>query len=64
MGNDEYHIDVKTGRVITRPLEFAETIVRRPSEAKFLGAFDFDEDRRWTFIPAATRPERQVGWSR
>lgn len=64
MGNDEYHIDLSTGRVTTRPLEFVETIVRRPSEGTFLGAFDFDEDRRWVFIPAATRSEKQIGGSR
>lgn len=54
MGNDEYHVDLKTGHVTTRPLG-------RPPDAKFLGAFDFDEDRRWTFMPATARSEKQVG---
>lgn len=61
MGHEEYRIDLNSGSGTVRPTAFDEAVPRRPLEATFLGAFDFDEHDLWQFMPAATRRERPIG---
>lgn len=55
----EYLVHLQTGAI-------AESTTPRPGpstargEAVFLGAFDFGSEKRWQFIPASTRAERNV----
>jgi hypothetical protein len=59
MGNDEYLIDNQSGQVSQRR-RFSECDERGPSDAAFLGAFDFDSAGQWRFIPENERAERLI----
>ena len=59
MGNDEYLIDNQSGQVSQRR-HFSGCDERGPSDAAFLGAFDFDAAGQWRFIPANERAEQLV----
>ena len=59
-GPDEYLLERSTGRLSTRSLE-AGTSKAVASEATFVGAFDFDDQGTFAFIPASQSPERKLG---
>ena len=69
-GDHQYSVDARDGTLTTRRAR--TTQVDRPdggfsihhlppNGSEFVGAFDFDAEREWRFIPARERPERVVG---
>ena len=59
MGNDEYLIDNQSGQV-SRRRHLSECNERGPFDAAFIGAFDFDTDGQWRFIPEDERAEQLI----
>jgi len=57
-GNPQYKVDPATGSVQAEVLGILPRGERRPREAVFNGAFDFDDDHVWRFLSASQRTER------
>ena len=57
-GDDDYHIDLQSGRLTKTPKVRGKG--RSQVLGEFLGVFDFDTDGTWQFIPASFRPEQTI----
>lgn len=57
-GNPQYKVNPITGSVQAEVLGIPPREERRPREAVFNGAFDFDRDHLWRFLSASQRTER------
>lgn len=60
-GNPQYKVNPVTGSVQAEMVGLPPRETRRPREAVFAGAFDFDGDHVWRFLPASQRAERELG---
>ena len=60
-GNPQYRVNPDTGSVQAEVWGLPPREERTPRDAVFGGAFDFDGDHTWRFLPASQRPERELG---
>ncbi len=61
MGNEEYHLHLDSGEIVTENISVRHQGERRQAHTgSFIGAFDWDEGRRWRFIPSSERAEIEV----
>lgn len=60
-GNPQYRVNPNTGSVQAEVWGLPPREDRRPRDAVFSGAFDFDGNHTWRFLPASQRAERELG---